>query len=108
METPTNPVRFSLVIVDLAVGDAGVIVDDGVHERVPELGVAPLAAGFVRSGSAVLLALATAEVAPAAAVGDVPELLHVHVHERAGVRVLVPADRFAGGAVDVGEPVQSS
>ena len=45
-------------------------------------------------------------MAPGAAVGDVPELLHVDVEHRPRAIVLVATDRFAGGAVDVGEPVQ--
>lgn len=97
-----------LVVVDFGVRDAGVVVDDGVHERVPQLGVVPLAAGVAWGGRAVLLALAAADITPAASVGDVPELLHIHVHERPGVVMLVTADRFACGAIYVCEPVQPS
>ena len=96
-----------LVVVDLGVRDAGVVVNDGVHERVPEPGVVPLALRLTRCRRSVVVALAAADVAPAAAVGDVPELLHVHVDQGAGVGVFVPADRFASLAVHVGEPVQS-
>ena len=96
-----------LVVVDLGVGDARVIVDDGVHERVPELGVAPLVLRLVGGGGAIPLSLASADVSPAAAVGDVPELLHVHVHEGASVVVFVPADWLAGGTVDVGKPIHA-
>lgn len=38
--------------------------------------------------------------------GNVPELLHADMHERARVVVLVSANRFARGAVDMGQPVQ--
>ena len=92
--------------MDLGVGDAGVVVDHGVdvglaHERIP-----PLVAGLVGCGGSVAVALLSADVAPAAAVGDVAELLHVDVQHRPGVVVLVAADGLPGGAVDVGEPVQ--
>lgn len=90
--------------MDLSVGDAGVVTDDGVdvgvaHQRVP----VPIL-GHARG--VVLLALLTADVAPTATVGDVAELLHFHVQHRSGEVVFVPADRFAGGAVDMGQPVQ--
>lgn len=96
-----------LVVVDLGVRDAGVVVNDGVHERVPKLGVAVLVARLAWGDGAVPPALAATDVALAAAVGDVPELLHVHVNQRPGVGVLVPADGFTGGPVDVGQPVQA-
>ena len=53
------------------------------------------------------IALSPADVAPAASVGDVAELLHVYVEHRAGMVVLVAAHRFASGVVNVGEPVQA-
>ena len=53
------------------------------------------------------IALSPADVAPAASVGDVAELLHVDVEHRAGVVVFVAADGLPSGAVDVGEPVQA-
>jgi hypothetical protein len=46
------------------------------------------------------------DVAPAAAVGDVAQLLDVHVDQRAGLVVFVAADRFTGAPVEVGQPVQ--
>ncbi len=46
------------------------------------------------------------DVAPPAAVGDVAELLDVHVQHRPGVGVLVAAHRFPGGPVHVRQPVQ--
>ena len=53
----------------------------------------------------VAVALLAADVAPAAAVGDVAELGDVDVDQRAGMVVLVAAQRFAGDPVDVREPV---
>ncbi len=38
--------------------------------------------------------------------GDAAEILHVHVHQGAGVGVLVPTDGFARSAVDVRQPVE--
>ena len=54
----------------------------------------------------VLLALTTTDVAPASAVGDVAELLHVDVEHRAGMVVLVTAHRFPRGAVHMRQSVQ--
>ena len=62
-------------------------------------------AGF-DCGDAVLLALGASDVAVAAAVGHAPEFLHVDVDEIAGAPVFVAAYSFAGGAVDVGEPIE--
>ena len=45
------------------------------------------------------------EVAPAATIGDVADLLHIDISQRAGMVVLVAADRFTGGPVDMAEPV---
>lgn len=39
-----------LVVVDLGVRDAGVVVNDGVHERVPKLGAAGSASCLVDTG----------------------------------------------------------
>src|SRR5699024_12504506 len=59
-----------------------------------ELQAAVGIARLVLSGCSVLLALLAADVAPAATVGDVPDLLHVHVHHRARVvHVDVKKDR---------------
>ena len=57
--------------MDLGVGDTGMVVNDGMdvglaHQRVPVLVLL-----LVRSGGAVLLALLSADVAPAPAVGNV-------------------------------------
>ena len=96
-----------LVIVDLGVRDTGVVVDDGVDERVTELRVAPLALRLPRGRRTIAFSLASADVAPSTAVGDVPELLHVHVRQRAGVGVLVSANRLARGPVDVRQSVEA-
>lgn len=94
------------VIMDLGVGDTGVVIDDGMdvglaYERVP-----PLVARLVRCVGAVLLALLLADVAPAPAVGDVAKLLHIDVQHGTGVVVLVAADGLPCRPVDVGEAVQ--
>jgi hypothetical protein len=53
----------------------------------------------------VSFALSAAHVAPAAAVGDVAQLLDIDVEQVAGVGVFVAADGFAGDPVEVSEPV---
>jgi hypothetical protein len=77
-----------------------VSVERGAHLRVA-VGVL----GLPGSGGPMLAALLAADEAPAAAVGDVPELLDVHVDKRSRVVVLVAADDLAGAPVDVPEPV---
>lgn len=94
------------VVVDLCVSDAGVVVDDGVHEGVSHLRAAPLVLRFVWCRGAVLLALGPSDVAPPTAVRDVSDLLHVYVDERPGVWMRVTADRFTGRTIDAREPVQ--
>ena len=66
-----------LVRADLDVGDAGVIVEHGVQERGADVGMAFLGVSGAGAGGAllVLLALLLAHVSPAAAVGDVPNLV---------------------------------
>ncbi|MBE1494225.1 hypothetical protein H4696_001325 [Amycolatopsis lexingtonensis] len=91
--------------VDFGVGDAGVVVDNGVDERGAGAGLVVGAAGQPRGGSLVDLALSPADVAPAAAVGDVAELGDIDMDQRSGMVVFVAAQRFAGDPVDVGEPV---
>jgi hypothetical protein len=94
-----------LVVVDLGVGDAGVVVDDGVDEGVAHLRAVPFL-WLPGRRCPFLVALGAADVAPAAALWDVSELLHVHVEQRAGVGVLVAANRLTGRSVDVRQPVQ--
>ena len=55
------------------------VVDDGVDEGVTHLRVVLLVLGFARGGCPVLSALSSADEAPPAAIGDVAELLDVHV-----------------------------
>jgi hypothetical protein len=66
--------------VYLGVGDPGVVIDDGVHERVTHLRVVVLVAGLVGGRRPVPVALLAADESPAAA-GDVAELLHVDVDQ---------------------------
>lgn len=61
-----------LIVVDFGVRDAGVIVDDGMHERVAEFGATPLALRLVGGSSSVSFSLRATYVAPAAAIGNVP------------------------------------
>jgi hypothetical protein len=61
--------------VGFGVGDARVIVDDGAHERGAGAGLVVGGAGQARGGSLVDLALLPADIAVAAAVGDVAELV---------------------------------
>jgi hypothetical protein len=93
-----------LVVVDLGVGQPGVIVEDGVHERganaVPIRGPRYLSRPAPTVAARLRLPWA-AQIAPAAPVRDVPELLHVHVQQRARMVVLVPADRLTGAPVDL-------
>jgi hypothetical protein len=49
--------------------------------------------------------LVAADIAPAAAVGDVAELLHIHMQQVTGVFMLITPDRLPGGPVHVREPV---
>jgi len=95
------------VVVNLGVGDARVVIHDCVHERIPELGVAPLVLRLAGSDGTIPRSLTSPDVSPAPTVGDVPELLDVHVHERARVVVFVSADRLAGGTVDVGKSIHA-
>jgi hypothetical protein len=57
---------------------------------------------------AVALALLSAEIAPAAAVGNLAELLDVDMDQIARPFVLVATDRLSGGAVEVAESVESA
>ncbi len=77
--------------MDLGVGDTGMVVNDGMdvglaHQRVPVLVLL-----LVRGGGAVLLALLSADVAPAPAVGNVAQLLHIDMQHRPGMVMLVTA-----------------
>jgi hypothetical protein len=78
------------VVVDFAVGEAGVVVDRGVHERVADP-ACPLAG--VRAG------VAAATGPPATTGRDLGQLLDIDVHEITGVIVLVAAHHTTCGAV---------
>src|SRR5688500_14763623 len=62
--------------------------------------------GACQGRGAVLLALRSADVTPAAAVGDSAELLDVDVDQVAGALMLVASDRLSGRPVEVAEPVE--
>jgi len=49
------------VVMDFGVGHPGVIVDDGVHEPVPEVGVALATAFDARGGAPVVCALGASD-----------------------------------------------
>lgn len=53
-----------LIVMYLGVCHAGVVVDDGVDERVAELGVVPFALWLAGRGRAVAFSLAASDVAP--------------------------------------------
>jgi hypothetical protein len=96
-----------LVVEGLAVGQAGVGVDGGVDVAVAQVRPAvtdPWPVG-VSVGSAVAFTPAAAQLAPAAAVGDIAELLDVDVDQLARAAHFIAPDRFAGDPVDVPEPV---
>src|SRR5436190_9734666 len=97
-----------LVLVDLAVGQPGVVVDGGVDVGVA---VQRLAATVGPAGGpvgvAVVLALAAAELAPATAGRDHTELLDVDVDQPARIGVLV-TDRGPGGSVQPGQTLQTA
>src|SRR5699024_1598421 len=95
-----------LVAMDFGVGDTGEIVDDGVDVCLAHQRVAIFVAVLAGCGGSILFALPAADVAPASPLRDVAELLHVDVDHGAGVGVLVTANGFAGGAIDVRVPVQ--
>ena len=82
-----------LVRLDLAVGQAGVVVDGGVDE---------VEAHAAAGGPAGL----PAQDLVATAVGDPAQLLDVHVDQFAGPVALVAADQLTGGPVQEGQPVQ--
>jgi hypothetical protein len=98
-------VSLAFVVVDLGVDDPGVVVRDAVHVPGSEVWFIALVAQDSRARGSVPISLMTAHVAPAAPVGDVPELLHIDVDKGSGVIVLVAADHLTGAPIDVGQPV---
>src|SRR5690606_12321629 len=75
-----------LIIVDLAVGQAGVVIDHGVDVVIAD----ELVAVAVASGAAVS--------EPTAAVGDLAQLLNIHVDQLPGPRPLIAHGGGLGGA----------
>ena len=73
--------RPGLVVMDLGVGDAGVVIDDGVDVGVAVVFAAVFAAAGADRGGPVALSLRPAGEPPAAAVGNVAQLLHVLVQQ---------------------------
>jgi len=97
-----------LVVVDLGVGQPGVVIQDGVDVGgADQRAVILVPAGADRSGP-VAFALGSAQVAPTPTVGDVAELLHIDVDQRPGMVVFVTAHRLASDPIDVGKPVDSA
>src|SRR5690606_5407738 len=72
--------------VDLAVGPAGVVIDHGVDVVI------------ANAPAAVAVARGAAVGAPAAAVGDLAQLLHIHVDQLPGPGPLVAHGGGLGGA----------
>jgi len=97
-----------LVGVDLCVGDAGVVIDDGVHECPTHQRVSGHRSWFVRCRCPVPVALLLPHEPPAAPVRDVAELRHIHVDHRAGSAVFVTPDRLPGNPIDVRELVDAA
>ena len=86
-----------LVVVRLDIGDAAVVVHGDVQVRVPaSLALGPL--GFGRPA---------AVGPPPAAGGHLGDLLHVDMHQLAGMGLLIAAHPLPGGPVDPREPVQA-
>ena len=79
----------ALVWKDLAVGQAGAVVDGGVDVLVADTGA--------RSGACVSVLAAVR--APAAAITQPAQFLDVEVHELTGPRALVAADHASGRAI---------
>jgi hypothetical protein len=73
-----------LVVVDLGVGDAGVVVDDCVYEGVAHLWAVPPVPSVCSASRHGFSGLGPSDVAPPAAVGNVSNLLHVHMHRGRG------------------------
>ena len=104
---------LGFVVVDLGVGDPGVVVDDGVQEsrcRSVESEVSRReACQCARRWLPVLLSPVLApDVAPAPAVGTLRSFLTSSMDHVAGLFVLVTADRLSSLAVDVRESVDAS
>src|SRR5690606_30844608 len=76
------------VVVDLAVGQAGVVIDHGVDVVIAD--TPGLVLGLVGRGAAV--------GAPTATIGDLAQLLHIHVDQLPGPGPLIAYGGGLGGA----------
>src|SRR5690606_20535539 len=76
------------VVVDLAVGQAGVVIDHGVDVVIAD--TPGLVLGLVGRGAAV--------GAPTATIGDLAQLLHIHVDQLPGPGPLIAHGGGLGGA----------
>ena len=95
---------LGLIRQDLGVSEAGVVIQGGVQVAVAQDRVAVAGALRAGMGLAVTPALDVAQDTPATAVGDVTELLDVHVDQLAGPGALIAADRHPGGPVQACQP----
>src|SRR5690242_16255392 len=89
---------FALIAEDLAVGQAGVVIDGGVQVAVADDGPAMPVTG-AGGGFLVLVAAGPPGGAPAAAIRDVPQLLDVDMDQLARRGALIPADYLPAGPV---------
>ncbi|MBG6107248.1 hypothetical protein IWX88_000866 [Frigoribacterium sp. CG_9.8] len=94
------------IAVDLGIGDAGVVVDDGVHECFPDQRFPVFTPRHSRSRRSVPVALLPADETVSAAVGYVAELRHIDMDHRTGFVVLVTPGDLAGAFVNMVETVQ--
>jgi hypothetical protein len=78
-----------LVGVDLGVGDAGVVIDGGVHEGISE--AAALGAGY----------LASSPHSPAASGWDPSQFLDIDMEELTGPVLLIATDHTPGRRVEI-------
>ncbi len=89
-----------LIGADLGVGDARVVIDDGVDIA----GAQPRLRAAVAPSGALGMSGPVAVTLPAT-ISDVAELGDIDMDQRARMRVFVAADRLASETVDVGQPV---
>jgi hypothetical protein len=92
--------------VDLGVGDAAMVVDHGVDERVAHLRVVVSVLRFAGGCCAVAVALLAAHEPPPTTIRNVAQLLDVDVDQTAGMVVLVTTHWFPSGPIDMRKPVQ--
>ncbi|MBB2933553.1 hypothetical protein FHX82_000573 [Amycolatopsis bartoniae] len=88
---------------DLGVGQPGMVVHGVVQVAVSDMAVAACVEGFAGcAGAMPLPCLPTGDAVPAS-VGDVAQLLDVHVDQFTGSGMFVAADRPAGDSVEMGQ-----